>query len=188
MRGLMIIGPMIEDLHHAPPPVPSSALGAVRLADWGVIRAQGEEAAKFLHTQLTQDLALQTPVQARLAGYCSAKGRLLATMLAVKPDEQSVLLALPAEVLPATVKRLSMFVLRAKCKLSDDSAAWSVWGLSGAQARDWLGAAAPAGAPPAAAAPSCRRSRPAGVVAAAASAGSTSIGHSLPVEWSLLAR
>ena len=144
MRGLMIIGPMIEDLHHAPPPVPSSALGAVRLADWGVIRAQGEEAAKFLHTQLTQDLALQTPVQARLAGYCSAKGRLLATMLAVKPDEQSVLLALPAEVLPATVKRLSMFVLRAKCKLSDDSAAWSVWGLSGAQARDWLGTAAPA--------------------------------------------
>ncbi|RZI56329.1 MAG: folate-binding protein [Rubrivivax sp.] len=129
---------MIEDLHHATPPVPSSALGAVRLADWGVIRAQGEEAAKFLHTQLTQDLALQTGAQARLAGYCSAKGRLLATMLAVKPDEQSVLLALPAEVLPATVKRLSMFVLRAKCKLSDDSAAWAVWGLSGAQARDWL--------------------------------------------------
>jgi len=129
---------MIEDLHHATPPVPSSALGAVRLADWGVIRAQGEEAAKFLHTQLTQDLALQTGAQARLAGYCSAKGRLLATMLAVKPDDQSVLLALPAEVLPATVKRLSMFVLRAKCKLSDDSASWAVWGLSGAQARDWL--------------------------------------------------
>ena len=124
--------------------MPASALGAARLADWGVIRAQGEEAAKFLHTQLTQDLALQTVAQARLAGYCSAKGRLLATMLAVKPDEQSVLLALPADVLPATVKRLSMFVLRAKCKLSDDSAGWSVWGLSGAQARDWLGAAAPA--------------------------------------------
>jgi tRNA-modifying protein YgfZ len=132
---------MIEDLHHAPPPVPSSALGAVRLADWGVIRAQGEEAAKFLHTQLTQDLALQTGAQARLAGFCSAKGRLLATMLALKPDDQSVLLALPAEVLPATVKRLSMFVLRAKCKLSDDSTAWAVWGLSGAQARDWLTAA-----------------------------------------------
>ncbi len=144
MRGLMIIGPMIDDLHHASPPVPSSALGAVHLADWGVIRAQGEEAAKFLHTQLTQDLALQTPAQARLAGYCSAKGRLLATMLAVKPDEQSVLLALPADVLPATVKRLSMFVMRAKCKLTDDSAAWAVWGLSGAQAREWLAGAAPA--------------------------------------------
>ena len=124
--------------------MPSSALGAVRLADWGVIRAQGEEAAKFLHTQLTQDLALQTTAQARLAGYCSAKGRLLATLLALKPDDRSVLLALPADVLPATVKRLSMFVLRAKCQLSDDSAAWAVWGLSGAQARDWLAEAAPA--------------------------------------------
>ncbi|OWQ92106.1 hypothetical protein CDN99_07065 [Roseateles aquatilis] len=134
---------MIEDLHHATPAVPGSALGAVRLADWGVIRAQGEESAKFLHSQLTQDLALQAPAQARLAGFCSAKGRLLATMLAVKPDEQSVLLALPADVLPATLKRLSMFVLRAKTKLTDDGAAWAVWGLSGAQARDWLGAAAP---------------------------------------------
>ena len=115
--------------------MPSSALGAVRLADWGVIRAQGEEAAKFLHTQLTQDLALQTTAQARLAGYCSAKGRLLATLLALKPDDRSVLLALPADVLPATVKRLSMFVLRAKCQLSDDSAAWAVWGLSGGSRR-----------------------------------------------------
>lgn len=144
MRGLMIIGPMIEDLHHASPAVPGSALGAVRLADWGMIRAQGEESAKFLHGQLTQDLALQTTKQARLAGFCSAKGRLLASMLAVKPDDQSVLLALPAEVLPATVKRLSMFVLRAKTKLSDDSAAWAVWGLSGVPAREWLGDAAPA--------------------------------------------
>ncbi|MBB3193735.1 CAF17-like 4Fe-4S cluster assembly/insertion protein YgfZ [Roseateles terrae] len=113
--------------------------GAVRLSDFGVMHAQGEEAAKFLHSQLTQDLALQTLQQARLAGFCSAKGRLLATMLAVKPDHQSVLMALPADVLPATLKRLSMFVLRAKCKLSDASGDWAVWGLSGEVAEQWLG-------------------------------------------------
>ena len=32
-----------------------AAGGALRLTDWGVMRAQGEEAAKFLHGQLTQD-------------------------------------------------------------------------------------------------------------------------------------
>lgn len=117
--------------------------GAVRLTDWGVIRAHGEEAAKFLHTQLTQDIALQTPAQARLAGYCSAKGRLLATMLALKQGPDEVLLAMPAELLPQTLKRLSMFVLRAKCKLTDASAELAVWGLAGAAAGAWLGAAAP---------------------------------------------
>ncbi|HLO95754.1 MAG TPA: folate-binding protein [Burkholderiaceae bacterium] len=134
------------------PPLPSPALsgpleGAVRLEDWGVIAAQGEEAAKFLHSQLTQDLALQTPQQARLAGYCSPKGRLLATMVAFKPAADAVLLALPAELLPQTQKRLSMFVLRARCKLLDASATqpggWAVWGLAGAAAQQWLGPEAP---------------------------------------------
>lgn len=118
--------------------------GALRLNDWGVMRALGEEAAKFLHGQLTQDIALQKPEQARLAGYCSAKGRLLATLLAVKPSADEVLLAMPAELLPATLKRLSMFVLRAKCKLSDASAGLAVWGLAGPAASTWLGDAAPA--------------------------------------------
>jgi len=121
----------------------ASLAGAVRLTDFGVVRAAGEEAAKFLHSQLTQDIALQTPQQARLAGYCSPKGRLLATLLAVKPDDQTVLMALPADVLPATLKRLSMFVMRAKCKLSDASGEWAAWGLCGEAAAQWLGAAAP---------------------------------------------
>ncbi|MCX2861599.1 folate-binding protein [Paucibacter sp. PLA-PC-4] len=118
--------------------------GALRLADWGVMRAKGEEAAKFLHGQLTQDIALQTPEQARLAGYCSAKGRLLATLLAVKNTSDELLLVLPAELLAPTLKRLSMFVLRARCKLSDASADWAMWGLAGPAASAWLGAAAPA--------------------------------------------
>ncbi len=130
------------------PALPADLQGAVRLDDWGVVAARGEDAAKFLHGQLTQDLALQTPQQARLAGYCSAKGRLLATMVAFKPAADTVLLALPSDVLAPTLKRLSMFVLRAKCKLSDAGSAqpegWTVWGLAGAAALAWLGAEAPA--------------------------------------------
>lgn len=144
----MIIGPMTQISQPTSSMSAAPVAGAVRLTDFGVMRAQGEEAAKFLHSQLTQDLALQTLQQARLAGYCSAKGRLLATMLAVKPDDQTVLMALPADVLPATLKRLSMFVLRAKCKLSDASGEWAAWGLVGEAASAWvtasLGGEAPA--------------------------------------------
>ena len=105
--------------------------GAVRLSDWGVIRAQGEEAAKFLHSQLTQDFAQLGLNEARLAGFCTAKGRLLATMIGWKADENTILLALPLELLPAIQKRLSMFVLRAKCKLSDATAEIGLWGAVG---------------------------------------------------------
>ncbi|MBI5258630.1 MAG: folate-binding protein YgfZ [Burkholderiales bacterium] len=117
--------------------------GAVRLADWGVIRARGADAASFLHGQLTQDMLHLPPGQARLAGYCSAKGRLLASFVAWRPADDELLLACSADVLPATLKRLSMFVLRAKCKLDDAAADWALYGLVGDAARQWLGAAAP---------------------------------------------
>ena len=42
-----------------------------------------------------------------------------------------------------TLKRLSMFVLRAKCKLTDASADLPLFGLAGADAAAWLGDAAP---------------------------------------------
>ncbi|MGM9480657.1 CAF17-like 4Fe-4S cluster assembly/insertion protein YgfZ [Roseateles sp. NT4] len=108
----------------------------LRLADWGVIRAQGADAASFLHSQLTQDFALLDREHARLAGFCTAKGRLLATLVGWKQAEDEILLALPAETLAATLKRLSMFVLRAKCKLSDASAEFAAYGLLGAPAAE----------------------------------------------------
>ncbi len=107
-----------------------------RLTDWGVIRAQGTDAASFLHGQLTQDFAGLDRDHARLAGFCTAKGRLLATMVGWKQGDDDLLLALPAETLPATLKRLSMFVMRAKCKLTDASAEFAVYGLLGVPAAE----------------------------------------------------
>ncbi len=109
-------------------------LSQLRLEDWGVIRALGADAASFLHSQLTQDFALLDREHARLAGFCTAKGRLLATMVGWKQGDDEILLALPADTLAATLKRLSMFVLRAKCKLSDASAEFAIHGLLGAPA------------------------------------------------------
>ncbi|MBU4325943.1 MAG: folate-binding protein, partial [Gammaproteobacteria bacterium] len=121
------------------PSVPLPALhGATPLPQLGVIRVQGEDAAKFLHGQLTQDFALLGLSEARLAAFCSAKGRMLASFVGFKLAHDDVLLVCSRDLLPATLKRLSMFVLRAKARLSDASAEFQVWGLSGS--------AAPAGA------------------------------------------
>ncbi|MFT7723965.1 MAG: folate-binding protein [Roseateles sp.] len=109
---------------------------SLRLADWGVIRAQGADAARFLHGQLTQDFLLLDRDHARLAGFCSPKGRLLATLVGWQHGDDEILLALPAETLAAALKRLSLFVLRAKCRLTDASAAFAVHGLLGTPAAE----------------------------------------------------
>jgi tRNA-modifying protein YgfZ len=101
------------------------------LTHWGVIRAVGPDAASFLHGQLTQDIQHLPLGQARQAGYCSAKGRLLATFIVWRESEQELLLVCERSVLASTLKRLSMFVLRAKCQLSDateDRPLWGQWG------------------------------------------------------------
>lgn len=112
--------------------------GAVRLSHWGLIRAQGADAASFLHGQLTSDVQNLPAAQARLAGYCSAKGRLLASFVIWRDGPEDVLLACHGSVLAATVKRLSMFVLRAKCKLSDATGERPLWGFTGAAAAPLL--------------------------------------------------
>ncbi len=109
--------------------------GTVRLNHWGVIRARGTDAVKFLQGQLTNDVATLDSSRARLAGFCSAKGRLQASFIVWKLASDDLLLACSASVLPATLKRLSMFVLRAQCKLTDASAELSLWGAVGDSAR-----------------------------------------------------
>jgi hypothetical protein len=124
----------------------AGAEGALPLAEWGVIRASGEDARSFLHGQLSQDITGLSDSEARLAGYCSAKGRLLATFVVWPGEGSTLLLACSADLLAATLKRLSMFVLRAKCNLADATAELPLWGLAGQRAQAWLGAAG-AGAP-----------------------------------------
>lgn len=105
----------------------------------GLLSCTGDEARGFLHDQLTSDIRALTANAARRAGWCSAKGRLLATLLVV-PEAGGFLLSLPREIAPAVAKRLSMFILRAKVKLADASDAWAQFGAWGAGAAECLGA------------------------------------------------
>jgi len=118
---------------------PIAADGALPLTELGLIRAEGADAASFLHSQLTQDVSHLDAGSARLAGYCSAKGRLLASFVVWRPAPEAVELACSADLLPAVLKRLSMFVLRARCRLSDASSGLRLLGLAGGSARAWAG-------------------------------------------------
>ncbi len=99
------------------------------LTDHGLIRASGEDAAPFLHNLLTNDVQGILPGGARFAGLCTAKGRLLALFL-VWRDGDDFLLMLPRDILPPILKKLSMYVLRSKVKLSDASGERALIGFS----------------------------------------------------------
>lgn len=122
------------------PPAPD---GACRLDDLGVIRARGADAATFLQGQLTNDVLGFDDGRARLAAFCSAKGRMQASFVVWRDGADEFGLACSRDLLAPTLKRLSMFVLRAKCKLDDASGEITLWGLVGDAAATATGNAAP---------------------------------------------
>ena len=110
-----------------------SGLRVARLRRFGLLSVSGDGARSFLHAQLTNDIDHLPADQARLAGWCSAKGRLLASFI-VLPRPDGFLLQLAADLVPPVAKRLGMFVLRAKVKISDLGQRYCQLGVWGARA------------------------------------------------------
>jgi len=110
--------------------------GVTALPHLGIIRVEGDDAATFLQGQLTQDFVLLSAAEARLAAYCTAKGRMLASFVGIKRGPGDIVLVCSRDVLAATLKRLSMFVLRAKAKLRDATGEFDLYGLAGQAAQE----------------------------------------------------
>ncbi|MBI3525137.1 MAG: folate-binding protein YgfZ, partial [Betaproteobacteria bacterium] len=99
----------------------------------GLIRVAGPDAAGFLHNLLTNDVKGLPADAARRYGFCNVKGRLLANMLMWR-EADDLLIALSADLHALILKKLSMFVLRSKVKLTDAGDERVLLGLSGPQA------------------------------------------------------
>jgi hypothetical protein len=109
----------------------------VPLVDQGIIRASGEDAPGFLHNLMTNDVQNLPADGVRFAGLCSPKGRLLATFH-IWHEGDDLLLGLSADILPAILKKLSMYILRSKVRLADASQEMVVLGLAGPDAEPLL--------------------------------------------------
>ena len=123
------------------------------LKDWSCISVIGTDAVDFLQNQLTNSVKsiANTPVtsialphqQNRFAGYCSAKGRLMASFWIMRQDtsagganvegaeSQPAFYVFISKDLAATLaKRLSMFVLRSKVKVLDLTESIDIYGYA----------------------------------------------------------
>jgi folate-binding protein YgfZ len=98
------------------------------LSQFGVLAVTGDDARAFLHAQLSNDVEHLPAGTTRRAGYCSAKGRMLASFLVV-PRPEGFLLLVSRDIAAAIAKRLSMYVLRSKVKVSEAGDAWTPFGV-----------------------------------------------------------
>ena len=111
---------------------PDSKDGAVfaPLPQYSMLSATGADARAFLHAQLSNDVEHLAANVARRAGYCSPKGRLLASFLVV-PRTDGFLLQVSRDLAASIAKRLSMYVLRSKVRIADESETWAQYGVWG---------------------------------------------------------
>lgn len=102
----------------------------------GLVRVAGEDAKDFLQSQFSNDIQQVNESLSQLSSYCTPKGRMLALMRVLHAPN-GYLLLLPHELLPNFMKRLQMFIMRAKVRLSHDDTMLA-FGLSGANAAELL--------------------------------------------------
>jgi len=107
------------------------------LGQFGTLRVSGEEAQAFLQNLLSNDIHEVSNTRAQLSSLNTAKGRMLATML-ISREGGDHLLQLPRVLCEPIRKKLSMYVLRAKVKISDASDEIISLGLSGENAQELL--------------------------------------------------
>ena len=133
------------------------------LKDWSCISVIGPDAVDFLQNQLTNSVKsiTNTPAasiasphqQNRFAGYCSAKGRLMASFWIARQDtsvgganveatesQPAFYLFISKDLAATLAKRLSMFVLRSKVKVLDLTESIDIYGyaLEANESRDEL--------------------------------------------------
>jgi len=87
------------------------------LPDFSVLCVSGPDAVTFLHSQVTNDLAVLADQSAQLNGYCTPKGRLLATAITWRLAD-SIRLLVPSPEAASLASRLRKYVMRAKVSIA----------------------------------------------------------------------
>src|SRR5688572_25486580 len=98
----------------------------IELSTTGLIAARGADAAAFLHSQVTSDIAGLAAPATQYSGHCTPKGRLLATFLLWRLGD-AILLQLPLALREPVQSRLAKYVLRSKVTLNDATAEYRLF-------------------------------------------------------------
>jgi len=99
-------------------------------AAYGVLAFRGVDAARFLQGQISADTEKLVVGSSTFAGFHNPQGRVIALLAVTRTTAEEFFAVLPLELAASVAQRLSRFVLRARARVSDESAAWRVLGAS----------------------------------------------------------
>lgn len=113
-----------------------SGVFAVALTDFGLIDCAGDDAGSFLLNLFSNDITRLAENGAQWSSFNTPKGRMIAnTLIWGEGDRYRLLVS--ADILPGLLKKLPMYVLRSKVRLSGDEGRTALIGLTGASP-EWL--------------------------------------------------
>ncbi|WP_268797662.1 CAF17-like 4Fe-4S cluster assembly/insertion protein YgfZ [Pseudomonas huanghezhanensis] len=98
------------------------------LSHEGVLAVRGADAGKFLQGQLTCNINYLSEAKATLGARCTQKGRMQSSFR-ILPETDGYLLAMASELIEAQLLDLKKYAVFSKSKLTDESAAWTRFGL-----------------------------------------------------------
>ena len=107
------------------------------LSHLGLLEISGADAVTFLQGQVTNDVQLLAGNNAHYCGYCTPKGRMLALFLAFAHYDH-LHLQFNRQLLEPIMKRLKMYVMRAKVEIKDASDDIIKLGINGPEAAQLL--------------------------------------------------
>ncbi|MDD5296515.1 MAG: folate-binding protein [Rhodocyclaceae bacterium] len=103
------------------------------LTHLGLIRIAGDDAVDYLQNLTSNDVKKLPADQAEFNSLNSAKGRMVASLLTWR-DDSDLMLLLSRDLQAPVQKKLTMYILRSKVKLTDASGEQRLLGLAGSQA------------------------------------------------------
>ncbi len=107
------------------------------LSHLGLLEISGADAVTFLQGQVTNDVKLLAGDNAHYSAYCTPKGRMLALFLAFAHFDH-IHLQFNRELLESIMKRLKIYVMRAKVEIKDVSDEIVKFGIDGPEAASML--------------------------------------------------
>jgi hypothetical protein len=94
---------------------------AILLDDRAIIEVAGEDAGKFLHNLVTNDVAALKPNEARYAALLTPQGKILFDFLVFAAGDGRYLLDCPLDLAADLEKRLNIYKLRSKVTVTNRS-------------------------------------------------------------------
>lgn len=107
------------------------------LSQYRVLHFNGDDAQLFLNNLLSSDIRKLQAGDCQYSTFSTPKGRMLASMIVVRTASE-YLLILPSGVAEAIQRKLSMYILRSKVKVTAQTDDEILLGIAGSQANESL--------------------------------------------------